>query len=165
MEKYHEKFENMADPTDRRRQLIKIVLVTLMLFLSGTGISEIAIMTKCKGAEKKHDSLSRSFAEDVPSVRESTQKVPDDVLPKEVNHTECYPLKQYSIPLSRKRVTVCNDSERGFVDFRKFINDKPTIQGIQFSLHEWDNLYPLLIHVNWFIKQLYEPRLPLTDML
>lgn len=67
------------------------------------------------------------------------------------NNTLCDYLKDFKLP-EEYYVTVCRYQQVTNIDFRKFINGKPTIQGLYLNLRQWNYLKRLYKYIDMAIE-------------
>lgn len=79
-----------------------------------------------------------------------TSQAPEDTQTQS-NNTLCSYLKPFQLP-GEYFVTVCLYQKIVRLDFRKFLNGKPTIQGLYLDVNQWNYLKRLQNHIDTSIE-------------
>ena len=118
--------------------IIKMVGIVVILSLLST---TLVMTNSVYDMERKHNSSD--------CIRITGQTYDSN---EQWNSTLCGYIKQFRLP-EEYYVTVCLYQKTVRIDFRKFINGKPTIQGFYLNVNQWNYLKRLQKYIDLSIKE------------
>jgi hypothetical protein len=135
----------------KQRKRIIVIVFCMSIFII-VNISLVVLINSIFYVKMEKNKINSFPVDEI--VHSTTESVLSDLVSSiSHNHTN-YCIKQFELPNSNKRISVCLYEGDIRVDIRVFLSNKPTIKGIYLSALEWKEFEKMYVNLNKLLHPL-----------